>query len=107
MKKLCWLLGMLITQVKKGITIICIIDNISSYETDEAVGDLEQLVRCLQTWVIRANQTSSKPRMKLLITDTNQTTRVYRYFQHDDILDLEGESGDDWEDDSEEDSWII
>ncbi|KZN90702.1 hypothetical protein EN45_008250 [Penicillium chrysogenum] len=107
LKKLCWLLGMLITQVKKGITIICIIDNISSYETDEAVGDLEQLVRCLQTWVIRANQTSSKPRMKLLITDTNQTTRVYRYFQHDDILDLEGESGDDWEDDSEEDSWII
>ncbi|KAJ5229490.1 hypothetical protein N7489_010198 [Penicillium chrysogenum] len=107
LKKLCWLFGMLITQVKKGITMICIIDNISSYETDEAVGDLEQLVRCLQTWVIRANQTSSKPRMKLLITDTNQTTRVYRYFQHDDILNLEGESGDDWEDDSEEDSWII
>ncbi|CAG8293691.1 unnamed protein product [Penicillium nalgiovense] len=109
LKKLCWFFNMLIAQVKKGITIICIIDNISSYETDEAVGDLERLVRCLQTWVIQANQTSSKPRMKLLITDTNQTTRVYRYFQRDDILDLEGvdESGDDWEDDSEEDNWII
>ncbi|KAJ5150896.1 uncharacterized protein N7482_010148 [Penicillium canariense] len=109
LKKLCWFFEMLIAQVKKGITIICIIDNISSYETDEAVGDLERLIRCLQTWVIQANQTSSKPRMKLLITDTNQTTRVYRYFQQDDILDLEGggESGDDWEDDSEEDNWII
>ncbi|KAJ5798298.1 uncharacterized protein N7503_007594 [Penicillium pulvis] len=109
LKKLCWLFEMLIAQVKKGITIICIIDNISSYETNEAVGDLEQLVRCLQSWVIQANQTSSKPRMKLLITDTNQTTRVYRYFQHDDILNLEGGgvSGDDWENYSEEDNWII
>ncbi|KAJ5537846.1 hypothetical protein N7494_007325 [Penicillium frequentans] len=109
LKKMCWLFEMLIAQIKKGITIICIIDNISSYETNEAVGDLERLVRCLQSWVIQANQTSSKPRMKLLITDTNQTTRVYRYFQHDDILNLEGggESGDDWENYSEEDNWII
>ncbi|KAJ5836216.1 hypothetical protein N7447_002242 [Penicillium robsamsonii] len=108
-KKLWRFFRMLIAQVKKGITIICIIDNISSYETDEAVCDLEFLVCCLQKWVKKANQTSSKPRMKLLITDTNQTTRVYRYFQQDDILDLEGggESGDDWKDDSEEDSWII
>jgi hypothetical protein len=109
LKRLCWLFEMLIAQVKKGVTIICIIDNISSYEMDEAVRDLERLVRRLQTWVIQANQTSSKPRMKLLITDTNQTTRVYRYFQQDDILDLEGdgESGDNWEDGSEDDNWII
>lgn len=109
LKKLCWLFEMLIAQIKKGITIICIIDNISSYETNEAVCDLERLVRCLQIWVIEANQTSSKPRMKLLITDTNQSTRVYRYFHRDDILNLEGgdESEDDWEDHSEGDNWII
>jgi hypothetical protein len=109
LETLCWFLQMLISQVKKGITIICILDNISSYETDEFLGDLEPLVSCLQIAVMQANQTSSKPRMKLLITDMNQTTRVYRYFQQDDILNLEGsgESGDHWEDDSEEDSWII
>ncbi|KAJ5910364.1 hypothetical protein N7504_005007 [Penicillium tannophilum] len=109
LKKLCWLFGMLLAQIRKGITIICIIDNISSYETNEAVGDLERLVRCLQSWVTEANQTSSKPRMKLLITDTNQSTRVYRYFHRDDILNLEGggESEDDWEDHSEGDNWII
>lgn len=109
LKKMCWLFQILIAQIKKGIMIICIIDNISSYETNEAVSNLKWLVRCLQTWVIQANQTSSKPRMKLLITDTNQTTQVYKYFQQDDILDLEasGESGDDWEDGSEEDNWII
>ncbi|KAJ5494611.1 hypothetical protein N7463_010698 [Penicillium fimorum] len=109
LKRLWRFFEKLITQVKKGITIICIIDNISSYETDEAVRDLELLVCCLQTWVKKANETSSKPRMKLLITDTNQTTRVYRYFQQVDILDLEGgdEPGDDWEDDSEGDNLII
>ncbi|KAJ5894559.1 hypothetical protein N7495_006250 [Penicillium taxi] len=100
---------MLIAQVKKKIKVICIIDNISSYETEEAVGDLKWLVCYLQIWVIQANQTSSKPRMKLLITDTNQTTRVYRYFQQDVILDLDrsGESGEDWEDDSDGDNWIV
>ncbi|KAJ5726048.1 uncharacterized protein N7483_007405 [Penicillium malachiteum] len=109
LKRLCWLFEMLIAQVKTGTTIICIIDNISSYETNEALDDMEWLVSCLQTWVIQANQTS-KPRMKLLITDTNQTTRIYRYFQGGDILNLSergGASGDDWDDESEEDTWII
>ncbi|KAJ6031604.1 hypothetical protein N7540_002336 [Penicillium herquei] len=109
LKRLCWLFEMLIAQVKTGTTVLCMIDNISSYETNEAVDDIEWLVSCLQTWVIQANQTS-KPRMKLLITDTNQTTRVYRYFQGSDILNLsgrDGESGDDWEDESDEDTWII
>ncbi|KAJ5703973.1 hypothetical protein N7493_011111 [Penicillium malachiteum] len=109
LKRLCWLFEMLIAQVRTGITIICMIDNISSYETNEAVDDLEWLVSCLQTWVMQSNQ-GSKPKMKLLITDTNQTTRVYRYFQGGDILDLsgkDGESGDEWKDESEEDTWII
>ncbi|KAJ5711172.1 hypothetical protein N7488_005328 [Penicillium malachiteum] len=109
LKRLCWLFEMLIAQVRTGTTIICMIDNISSYETNEAVDGLELLISCLQTWVMQSNQ-GSKPKMKLLITDTNQTTRVYRYFQGGDILDLsgkDGESGDEWEDESEEDTWII
>jgi hypothetical protein len=82
---LCRLFSKLLRQLPSGITLFCLIDTVSIYETTERRSDTMRAIRVLKELV---EDESLKVVFKLLLTAPGQSQYAHIYFKEDEIFDV-------------------
>lgn len=81
---LCSLFRELLLQLPSKTVLLCVLDEISLYETGHLENDTNAIMRRL----IRLMTRDAKAVFKLLVTCRGRSLGIHRYFQSEDILDL-------------------
>ena len=80
-RQLCALFELLVQQLARETTVVCLIDSIVYYETDEFEADMLEVLRCLLNLV---RDGGLQPTFKVLITTPLETEQVRLEFGDDD-----------------------
>ena len=83
-KLLCDVFRELVLQLPKDQILVCILDEVCLYESEDVYGNIDMAIRELLQ-VIRSTQHAV---FKLLVACYGHSLKVYRHFDEDGILDL-------------------